>query len=66
MAEEKSLVVVIKFPNKFFPFFSNLTLPLFILWIVLYTYLKFEETVYELVKMMLQYICIYMYIHKKT
>ena len=54
MAGNKSRVVVIKLSIKFFPFFSNLTSALLTLQIALYTYLKFEETVSELIKMLFQ------------
>ena len=47
VAENKSWVVVSSF-------FSNLISAILTIWIALYTYLKFKETVSELVKMLLQ------------
>ena len=46
--------VEIKLSNTFFPFFSILTSALLIIWAAFYTYLKFEETIFEFVQMLLQ------------
>ena len=69
VVENKSWVVIIKLSNKVF--FSNLTSALLILRIAFYTYLKLEETVSELVKILPQAFSdnpnwIYNKIHKST